>query len=390
MHADSNGITVTHVVASVAEGASGPSYSVPRLCEALAAGDIHVQLFSVGEGPQEQLKGYRHSQFRQNWKAVPLLSQLRASRSLQSALQLAGENSDIIHAHGLWLMPNIYPASVAMVTGRPLVVSPRGMLSSAALEFSQIRKRVFWWALQESALREASCLHASSEQEYNDIRRAGLRQPVAIIPNGIDIPPKPEGNKSTNDYRTLLFLGRLHPIKGLEGLVAAWALIENAHSDWQLDIVGPVDNAYAQALRRTVQDKGIKRVRFIGQLYGAAKNQAYEAADLFVLPTLEDSFALVIAEALAHGVPVITTKGAPWQGLNTHGCGWWIDHGVDALKLALESAMSLERDGLARMGAAGRDWMQRDFSWGSIARTTASVYGYLAGRSEQPSCIIVD
>ena len=64
-----------------------------------------------------------------------------------------------------------------------------------------------------------------------------------------------------------------------------------------------------------------------------ANPTAYAAADLFILPTLDDNFAMTVAEALAHGTPVISTKGAPWQDLETHGCGWWIDHGVQRSRL---------------------------------------------------------
>jgi glycosyltransferase involved in cell wall biosynthesis len=385
----SNEISAVHVVASVADEAAGPSYSVPRLCEALAADSINVQLFSVGEGGTHECNGYRHSRFLQDWKTVPFLTQLRVSKSLKSAL-LSADKADIIHAHGLWLMPNVYPAWAAKQAAKSYIVSPRGMLGSGALKFSRIRKQICWWAMQASALQAASCLHATSEQEYNDIRRAGLRQPVAVIPNGIDVPAIAPKAKSPRATRTVLFLGRLHPKKGLEGLIAAWASLEGRHPDWQLEIVGPVDNAYARSLQRVVAEKDIKRVWFIGPLYGAEKFAAYETADLFVLPTLDDNFALTVAEALAQGTPVISTKGAPWRGLDRHGCGWWIEHGVDALKMALERAMRLDRVHLAAMGAAGRNWMQREFSWGSVAREMGSVYQWLARQGPQPACIVTD
>jgi glycosyltransferase involved in cell wall biosynthesis len=319
-----------------------------------------------------------------------MLSLLRASRALYSSLVSVGREADVIHSHGLWLMPNIYPAWAARRTGRPLIVSPRGMLGKAALRFSRFRKRAFWFALQASALRRTSCLHATSYKEYRDFRAAGLRQPVAVIPNGIDIPVQSPGAKRTTDLRTVLFLGRLHPKKGLDQLIAAWARLEAKYADWQLDIVGPQDGDYANTLQRMIRVNALSRARLVGPLYGDEKGRAYEAADLFVLPTLDDNFAMTVAEALAHGTPVISTKGAPWQGLDAHGCGWWIDHGIDALASALDQAMRLDRECLADLGQAGRDWMQRDFSWDAIARTMVSVYRWLAGHGEPPSCVIMD
>jgi glycosyltransferase involved in cell wall biosynthesis len=387
MHVESNRVSVIHVVASVADEAAGPSYSVPRLCEALAASSVDVRLFSVGEAETANYNGYQHSRFFQDWRSLPLLSQLRASKSLKSALLSVGK-ANIIHSHGLWLMPNIYPAWVAQRQQLPFVVSPRGMLGQEALRFSRFRKLAFWYALQGSALRSATCFHATSEQEYRDVRAAGLHQPVAIVPNGIDLPPQGAIVKAADGPKTALFLGRIHPKKGIDTLVEVWSRLEDRFPDWHLKIVGPVaNNDYAKKLQRVINAKGLARARLAGPLYGASKSEAYTAADLFILPTLDDNFAMTVAEALAHGTPVISTKGAPWQGLEEQDCGWWIDHGVPALTTTLDRAMSVDRQRLAEMGQAGRAWMERDFSWNSIARSTDSVYRWLAGSSERPSCV---
>jgi glycosyltransferase involved in cell wall biosynthesis len=379
--------SVLHVIDSVAEEASGPSYSVPRLCRALATNGDRVRLLSIGEPGTTEADGYRHDRFRHDWNSVPILRRLRASRALRSALKSLAGDVDVVHAHGLWLMSNVYPAWAADRSGKPLVVSPRGMLGAAALRFSRWRKRLFWLALQGGALRRAACLHATSGAELADIRAAGLRQPVAVIPNGIDVAAPDGAKKTSTGLRTALFLGRIHPKKGLESLLAAWARVEAVHPDWRLDIVGPLEVKYSGELQRIITDRKLARARLAGPLYGAEKFRAYAQADLFVLPTLNENFAMTVAESLAQGTPVISTKGAPWQGLEMHKCGWWIDHGADALAAALDRAMSLERHRLAEMGEAGRLWMQRDFSWDAIAREMSSIYGWLAGRGDRPSCV---
>ncbi len=382
--------SVVHVIDSIAEEASGPSYSVPRLCEALAADGNRVRLLSLGEPGTEDARSYRQERFRPDWTGVPVLQRLRGSRALCAALTAMAGEADVIHAHGLWLMSNIYPAWAARRSATPLIVSPRGMLGAAALQFSRWRKRAFWLALQGSALRTAACLHATSEAELADIRAAGLCQPVAVIPNGIDVPPHAGIKPAPQGMRTVLFLGRIHPKKGIDTLLAAWAAIEARHPDWRLDIVGPLDGDYAPTLERIIADRKLARARLSGPLYGADKFRAYAEADLFVLPTLNENFAMTVAEALAQGTPVISTKGAPWQGLEAHGCGWWIDHGVEPLASTLDRAMSTDRARLADMGEAGREWMQRDFSWGAIAQTMMSVYRWLAGREARPSCVIAE
>ena len=93
-----------------------------------------------------------------------------------------------IHNHRLWMMPNVYPGLVARKHNVPLVISPRGTLSEWAFQHGSVVKRLFWPLVQKPALTATSCFHATAESEYKDIRRMGFRQPVAIIPNGIDIP----------------------------------------------------------------------------------------------------------------------------------------------------------------------------------------------------------
>src|SRR5262249_18122892 len=174
-------VACVHVVDSIADPASGPSYSVPRLCEALAAQGIAVHLMTVG-GEQSSRLSYRHDAFPLDFSRFPILRRMRSSRALKMALGDAARTATIIHGHGLWLMPNVYPAAAAMRTRKPLVLSPRGMLGEAALRFSARKKRMFWRLVQGTAVHAAACLHATSRQEYDDIRGFGLKAPVAIIP----------------------------------------------------------------------------------------------------------------------------------------------------------------------------------------------------------------
>ncbi len=319
---------------------------------------------------------------------MPVLANVRASHTLYEALDRSAAEMKIFHTHGLWLLPNIYPAWVARRHKLPFVVSPRGMLGREALRFSRFRKLAFWYALQGSALRSATCFHVTSEQEYCDVRGAGLHQPVAIVPNGIDLPQQRAIVKSAHRPKTVLFLGRIHRKKGIDILVEAWSKLEDKFPDWHLNIVGPLsNNDYAKKLQRMIDGGKLARAKLAGPLYGASKSNAYVEADLFILPTLNDNFAMTVAEALAHGTPVISTKGAPWRDLETNGCGWWIDHGVQALASTLSRAMSVDRHRLAEMGQAGRAWMERDFSWNSVARSMESVYRWVTRSGERPRCI---
>ena len=381
--------TCVHVLDSIADPASGPSYSVPRLCEALAARGVAIRLMTIGDKPSSPLS-FRHDAFPQDFGSCPILKHMRLSRALKSAVRDAAHTATIIHAHGLWLMANVYPAAAAIRTGKPLVLSPRGMLGKAALKFSARKKRVFWDLLQATAVHAATCLHATSRQEYEDIRAFGLNTPVAIIPNGIDVPSASPKRSSEYHSRTVFYLGRLHPKKGLDRLIAAWALVKDQHPQWRLEIAGPIDSEYARRLKNRVEGDAGLRAGLTGPVYGQEKTAAYRRAELFVLPTLNDNFAVTVAESLAHGTPVISSKGAPWGELSDRGCGWWVDGDTVSLAAALHQAMRLDRSRLAAMGECGRAWMVSDYDWTVVAASMQSLYRWLSGAGERPACVVVN
>jgi glycosyltransferase involved in cell wall biosynthesis len=388
-------LRAAHVIAGLDPVYGGPSYSVPRLCEALAASGAETTLLSVARERNGQCdagcRGYRDRRFAWDYARIPLLRGLRSSQDLSVALRDPVLAADVIHNHGLWLMPNISAGRAAARGRTPLVVSPRGMLSPAALSFSRAKKRAFWALLQGPAIRAAACIHVTSEQEYEEIRGCGLANPVAIIPNGIDVSElttRPAAKPAAE--RVVLSLGRIHPKKGLSRLVHAWSTVEARYLDWQLKIVGSAEAGYDDELRALATTLGLTRVSIEDPVYGDAKAAAYRDAELFVLPTLNENFGLTVAEALAAGTPVISTKGAPWMGLESEGCGWWIDHGIDPLAAALSQAMALPREALKTMGDNGREWMMRDFSWDRVARDMLGVYLWLARRVEPPPTIRFD
>ena len=376
---------VTHIVASVADEASGPSYTVPRLCDALHAQGWDVSLSSVSRGGSARRFAYAHEAFAPDFAQVPILRRLQFSSGLHKSLARSCAQPCVLHGHGLWLMPNVYPAWVSSVTGVPLMISPRGMLGEAALCFSRHRKRLMSILAQDAALRQARCFHATSWQEFEDIRRAGLSQPVAVIPNGIDLPEPYDFDRPLRPKA--LYIGRLHPKKGLDMLIRAWAQVEASCPSWDLEIVGPSEIGYRPQLEALVTSLRVKNVHFRDATFGDEKYRMYASASLFVMPTLHENFGMTVAEALASGVPVICSKGAPWQGLETHGCGWWTEGDVDPFAQQLRGAMSLDAASLQQMGRRGRTWMQNEFGWDEIGRNMAQVYAWLLGTGARPACV---
>ncbi|MEM1382308.1 MAG: glycosyltransferase [Pseudomonadota bacterium] len=376
-------LSVVQVVASVEAEASGPSYSVPRLARALAGQGAEVALMTLGEPGEREVAGVRHTRFQQDFADFGPLGRLGVSAAMRQGLR---RDADVFHAHGLWMMPNVYPASAARRLGRPFVLSPRGMLGPGALQFSRGLKRGFWALAQGRAARSAACLHATSDQEHDDIRAFGLTQPVAVIPNGIDVPAR----LGRVEQPYVLSLGRIHPKKGLDRLIRAWAQIEAGHPGWELRIVGPSERGHAEELQALVGEIGVGSATVSGPVFGAEKTRLMRQAALFVLPTLNENFAMTVAESLAQGTPVMSTKGAPWQGLAEERCGWWIDHGVEPLAAALTAALALPADERAAMGTRGAAWMRRDFSWDAIGRDVVRVYRWLCHGGDRPACVRED
>lgn len=374
-----------HIIAGLDARDGGPSYSVPRLCDALHAGGCGARVLTVRSdamAERDGVTGFVH--FGAHW---PALGALRLSPALRATATGLSRQIDIVHSHGLWLMPNVYAGRAAAGAGKPLVVSPRGMLAPAALNFSRIKKRLFWQLLQGPAYSRAALWHATAEQEAEEIRAFGIRAPIAVIPNGIDLPNGLAGHLPGKTRRTLLFLSRLHPKKGLDRLIAAWARVAADHLEWDLVIAGDSEGGHRDELEAQAAMLGAPRIAFAGPIYGEAKSRLIEGADLFVLPTLNENFGIAVAEALACGVPVIVTKGAPWAGLESEGCGWWIDHGVEPLAQSLSAAMGLPAEQRARMGLRGREWMARAYAWDAIAGQMVASYRWLLEGRARPAFI---
>lgn len=382
---------VIHVVSGIEAEAAGPSYSVPRLCAALSQQGTGVVLLSVGGPADQQIGGYRDRRFAGDWKHLPILLPLRSSRGLKHALTDEVIAGDLVHSHGLWQMPGIYASRAAKYAKRPFIVAPRGMLAKAALGFSRTRKAVFSRILQDAALANVACFHATSKQEYEEIRAVGIRAAVAIVPNGIDLPPvAPAEPIAADGLRTVLALGRIHPKKGFDTLIRAWAGLERRHPEWRVRIVGPSERGLADELRALARSLGLQRLTIEGPLYGAEKVAAYRQAQLFALPSMNENFGMTVAESLAVGTPVIATRGSPWSGLEREACGWWIDYGVEPLGAALSAALTRSPTELRAMGQRGRLWMARDFEWSTISASMTEVYSWLTDRGDMPSCVHLD
>ncbi len=296
----------------------------------------------------------------------------------------------LVHDNGVWQPINIYVTIATKQAKVPLVVSPRGMLEPWAIQNKWLQKKVMWFVYQKYLLEKADVLHATSFSEAQNLRSLGLTQPIAVLPNAVDFPEGVDANASdvgNTPKRTLLFMSRIHPKKGLLTLVEAAKHVDL--TNWNVLIVGPDENDHISEVKAAVQQAGLQEVfSFMSAVEDGEKWTIYQQADLFVLPSFSENFGIVVAEALVAGVPVITTKGCPWEDLDTYNCGWWIDIGVEPLIAALRTAMTLDQDKLDQMGQNGIRLIAEKYGWSSVADQMASVYRWMLKQGPQPSCIV--
>ena len=306
---------------------------------------------------------------------------VRLSGSAAEALQ--SFRPDIIHDNGLWLGHNHRLATASQILQLPRLVSTRGMLEPWARRHKKWKKDLAWLAYQRRDIKCVAGLHATASQEAENLGQLDLGVPVHVIPNGVDIPVGP-GARPMKAVRTALFLGRLYPVKGLPLLIEAWSQIRPP--GWRLVLAGPDEAGHRGEHEALVARHGLAHViAFVGSLQGEAKEGALFDADLFILPTHSESFGMAIAEALAHGVPVLTTMGAPWPALAERAMGWRTPISVDGLVAGLTKATALDISALRAMGERGRAYVTAEFGWDRVAGQFLATYEQIVAKSTAPA-----
>jgi glycosyltransferase involved in cell wall biosynthesis len=247
------------------------------------------------------------------------------------------------------------------------------MLGEWALANGKWKKRLAWWLYQHRDLRRATGFHATSELEAIEIRRLGLNQPIVVAPNGLDLPdtlPSPTGPSG----KRFLFLSRIHRKKGLLELLNAWRKSSAPKEGWHLRIAGPDDGGYRAVVERRMVELHLESsVSVVGEVTGTTKWELISGSAFFILPSFNENFGIAIAEALACGVPVITTKTTPWECVAEKQAGWWIEHEHEALVKAINEAVKLPSEDWQRRSIAATS-IGRSFQWTDVAGKIMAFY----------------
>ena len=385
---------IVHFLNSLNPIYGGPTTSVPVQCLGIRKLGVEIGLVTYSESaPWEEKLVKSGVEVLEINKSLSRFEQL-FSLSLLKFLNHSDLKASILHNHGVWLPAEHWVATYAKKNGIKYVINPRGDLETYRINYNKwkkLKKQVIWWLYAKKNTQDAACILATSNQEADAVRRLGITAPIAIIPNGIEMDVFPKViTHTTREKKVVLFLSRVNPIKGLELLIEAWSkLPNNLRTNWELHIVGnsdPEDYVHKleeQIIRLELQEN----VKLLDPITGDAKMQKYMNSDLFILPTFNENFGNVIAEAMMCECPVITTTNAPWEVLVEDHCGWWIELSVNNLVATLVEAMSLTDEERVILGKKSRQCIINHFSSETVARKTKMVYDWILGKEEKPDFV---
>jgi glycosyltransferase involved in cell wall biosynthesis len=281
--------------------------------------------------------------------------------------------ADVVHLSCVYSFPTIPALLVSALCAKPLVWSPMGALQRWSGSRRLLLKRQWEFVCRIVAPHNLT-IHVTSDAEADESRRVFPKARFAVVPHGVHIPGKRQPN--ADGPLRLLFLGRLDPKKGLENLLDACSLMQRSwrggRSSWELTIAGSGDPVYVEGLRARIERLGLaERVFMAGHVLGEGKRQLLAGADIVVVPSFTENFAMVVVESLANGVPVLASTGTPWARLVEKRCGLWVDNTPETLASAITEMSAMDLD---EMGARGHQWMEEEFSWPAIANQMIDLY----------------
>lgn len=376
-------LKVVHVTTASRGVAPGICAAVEGISRA-SAGQAGLTVGVVGVVPpaDDWAIGREGSMVRER---VPIQGPRLLSYAPGLATLLESLGPQLVHQHGAWQLPGVVAAHFCRGKSLPLVLSPHGMFAAVGMASHRGRKAAAWVAYQRGVSTAADLIHATSISEMTAVRDLGLRNPVAVIPLGVEVSSTLPAKRS-KDIRRALYLGRLDPLKGVGDLVEAWAAVRPA--SWTLTIAGPDHRGYATNLGHLVATHGLHGVvELRGPVWGGDRDALLESADLLVLPSYSENFGLVVAEALAAAVPVIATTSTPWQCLEDEACGWLVPRGAKGLAFGLAAACASDDDTLRTMGFRGWHMARSRFNWDRIGADFHHAYRWLCGGGDRPACV---
>ena len=383
-----------HLYPFLGRDKGGIAACLPPMLSALESEGVECQLLSQSFRGDGDLASLKLGATAFAIKRAPTRDRSGFGFSPQLGSLVWRSDADILHSHGLWMWSDRVAANVARAAGKPHVISPHGMLEPWAMANSALKKRAMWRLFQGRALHEAHCLHALCEAEMKEMRNLGLRNPIAVVPNGVNLAefadlPAPDAFETAfpalKARRVLLFMARLHPKKGLVPLLQAWKNVAPTFADWTLVIAGPDEGGHRAELESLVAEHRLENaVLFAGMLDGATKKAALARAEAFVLPSFSEGFSIAILEAMACRLPILLTPGCHFFDAVKSGAALEARPDSDSLGESLRQLLGESDEARAQMGQRGRRLIEQKYTWERVATAWKELYAWCARPQTAP------
>lgn len=380
--------------------AGGVFYAVSSLSKALRRQGVEIAAMGAGNALVEEDRAV--------WGSVPVMT-YNAMGPMQTGIglrsQLANAEADLVHQHGIWLDDQWASLQWQKKNGKPVVISPHGMLDPWAVRNSAWKKKLVGALFANASLEKATCLHALCKSEADSIRQYGLKTPITIIPNGVELPDATEMDTefksaafeaiSGSHKKKLLYLGRIHPKKGLSELVSALAKVSRMNAGWQLLVAGWDDGNHLGPLKTGADALGIKwmdlsaqdpetdihssdveacSLIFLGPVHGRDKAQLMQRVNGFILPSFSEGLPMSVLEAWSYALPVMMTDYCNLPEGFEAGAALRVEPDAESLAKKLDQLASMESSDLVDMGRHGRSLVEQKFTWEKIASDMKAVY----------------
>src|ERR1035437_2598930 len=372
-----------HVMPGIDPQLGGISATVPKLGEAICAAssyDVGLLAFCSTAERDGSERNRRVELVRVPWPST--FWEVMVGGRLKEIVS----GCDVVHLHGLWTFYGWAALHTAEKQKKVSLVAAHGMLDRWALANRRWKKSIYSLLVERRNLQRATCLHALTTTEAQDYRRYGLKAPIAIIPNGVQVPETidPEIFHAAFPHlrgrRIVLFLGRLHYKKGLDLLCRAWVKVHSGFPDAHLVIAGPDSENTRARIGRMVAECGLgSSVTFTGMLSGSSKWAALAAATVFVLPSYSEGFSVAVLEALAVGVPVVITRQCNFPEVTQYRCGWVTEAAAESVGSALAECLSISEAARCDLSTNARGLIERRYDWRVIGGQMAALYDWLRG-----------
>jgi poly(glycerol-phosphate) alpha-glucosyltransferase len=394
----SSTMSVGFVIASVSRKAGGLFESVRRLAQSLEEQSCRVAVFSSKDE-------FTDADHRSWWPleptTFPVVGPWQFGYSPGLGMAIRDANVDILNVHGIWMYPSVAGLRWARHSGKPLIIHAHGMLDSWAVQHHRWRKVVAGLAYEYAHLRRASCLRALCPAEAQAMRQYGLKNPICVIPNGIDLPesrsvkPPPWEGKIDAGRRVLLYLGRIHPKKGLPHFLHAWHKLRRddhrATAGWVAAIAGWDQGGHETELKTAARELGIADdVIFLGPRFNEDKAACFAHADAFVLPSFSEGLPMAVLEAWAYGLPVVMTPQCNLSEGFAAGAAIEIKPEAADTARGLRELFQMSQAARGAMGQRGKDLVARRFTWQIVARQMIAVNQWVVRGGNPPECIWTD